>query len=263
MNTLWRHYAHIIVLDFEFHAPPGERPTPLCVVAQDLCTSRVLRAWLYESTPPAWPWMPTPETLVVAYFASAEMACFLALDWPFPVRLLDLYTEYRNLTSGWSMPAGYGLLGAMSAFGLEGMAALTKEDMRQLAIRGGPYTAAEREALVHYCQDDVEALARLLPVMLPYIDLPRALWRGRYMCAVARMEWTGTPCDTDSLTEIRSQWDMVRSRLARAVNPQYGVFVPAEQPVLDPESSFGAAVLQTAAVHGLNPYHLAVAATQV
>ena len=41
------------------------------------------------------------------------------------------------------------------------------------------------------------ALERLLPAMLPRIDLPRALLRGRYMKAAAAMEHNGTPIDTD------------------------------------------------------------------
>jgi hypothetical protein len=37
----------------------------------------------------------------------------------------------------------------------------------------------------------VDALARLLPARLPGLDLRRALFRGRYTAAVARMEWAG------------------------------------------------------------------------
>ena len=59
------------------------------------------------------------------------------------------------------------------------MAALSREEMRELVLRGGPWTDAEREAILEYCESDVAALARLLPVMLPSIDLPRALLRGR------------------------------------------------------------------------------------
>ena len=55
------------------------------------------------------------------------------------------------------------------------------------AIRGGPYTEAEQLALLDYCQTDVDELAELLTAMLTRIDLPRALLRGRYMQAVARM----------------------------------------------------------------------------
>ena len=77
------------------------------------------------------------------------------------------------------VPCGHGLLGALRLFGLDGIEAAEKDSMRQLAMRGGSYTADERRALLDYCQTDVDALARLLPALLPQIDLPRALLRGR------------------------------------------------------------------------------------
>ena len=68
--------------------------------------------------------------------------------------------------------------------------------MQDLAIRGGPWTSEEREALLAYCESDVLALAKLLPAMEPELDLSRAVaCRGRYMGAVARMEWAGVPID--------------------------------------------------------------------
>jgi hypothetical protein len=76
------------------------------------------------------------------------MTCYLALGWPFPTRMLDLYPEFKALTCGRTVPHGHGLLGALAYFGLEGLAAVEKEDRRQLAQRGGPYTAVEREALL-------------------------------------------------------------------------------------------------------------------
>ena len=59
--------------------------------------------------------------------------------------------------------------------------------MRALVLRGGPWSADERAAILSYCESDVAALVRLLPAMLSTIDLPRALLRGRYMTAAARM----------------------------------------------------------------------------
>ena len=38
-----------------------------------------------------------PDVLFVAYFASAELGCHLALGWPLPARVLDLYAEFRNV----------------------------------------------------------------------------------------------------------------------------------------------------------------------
>ncbi len=96
--------------------------------------------------------------------------------------------------------------------------------MRELALRGGPYSSSERGALLDYCQSDVDALAKLLPVMLPKIDLPRALLRGRYMAAVARMEHTGVPIDTIPLNLMRRHWDGIQVQLIAEVDRDYGVF---------------------------------------
>ena len=105
-------------------------------------------------------------------------------DWKF----LDLFTEFRNLTNGLPTPCGRGLLGALVYFALDAMAAQEKDTMRDLAIRGGPWKPEEKAALLVYCESDVVALERLLPKMAPTLDVERALLRGRYMTAAARME---------------------------------------------------------------------------
>jgi hypothetical protein len=236
----------------------GEHPIPLCLSARELLSGRRYATWLEGSASPTPPWSTEADALFVTYYGSAEMSCFLALGWPFPARLLDLYVEFRGLTCGRQVPHGHGLLGALAAFGLEGMASAQKVDMRQLAMRGGPYVASERKALLTYCANDVDALVRLLPAMVPHLDIPRGLLRGRYMQAAARMEWTGVPIDVDTLTELRAQWHVIRHHLAREVNRTCGVFVPTGT-ALDPESRVGAAVLHTAAAHGIDPYQLAAA----
>jgi DNA polymerase I len=38
--------------------------------------------------------------LFVAYYASAELGCFKALGWPMPVRILDLFVEFRCHLNG-------------------------------------------------------------------------------------------------------------------------------------------------------------------
>src|SRR5262249_51922505 len=73
------------------------------------------------------------------------------------------------------------------------------------------------------CAGDVAALGRLLPAMLPHIDLPRALLRGRYMKAAA-MEWTGTPIDTDMLALLRTHWTGIHDELIRQIDADYGVY---------------------------------------
>ena len=72
----------------------------------------------------------------------------------------------------------------------------------------------------------------------------------------------GRPLRRGTLHELRTQWDVLRHRLAREVNRICGVFVPTGL-VLDPQSRVGAAVLATASARGLDPYHLAVAVDHV
>src|SRR4051794_26991876 len=162
-------YREVWCLDFEFRAPDGERPEPLCMVARELRTGRELRLWRGELLPGRPPFRLDEQTLFVAYYASAEFGCFLALDWPMPLRILDLFAEFRATTNGRRTPCGAGLLGAMVWHGLDGMAADEKDEMRALAMRGGPYNEGERRAMLAYCAADVDALARLLPAMLPEI----------------------------------------------------------------------------------------------
>jgi hypothetical protein len=138
---------------------------------------------------------------------------------------LDLYAEFRNRANGPVPPNGFGLLGALTFHGLDAMDAAEKESMRKLAIRGGPWTAEEQRALLAYCEADVMALDKLLPAMLPAIDLPRAVaCRGRYMGAVARMEWAGVPVDRVILSRLRAGWAWIQDQLIAEVDSRFGVF---------------------------------------
>ena len=209
-------FRAVWLVDFEFSAPPGARPTPVCMVAREFKSGRTIR--LFQDALQAPPFEVGPETLFVAFYASAELGCHLALGWPTPERVLDLYIEFRALTNGFPTPFGRGLLGALAWFGLDAMDAVEKESMRELATRGGPWTPEERVALLAYCQSDVESLARLLPVMLPRIDLLRALLRGRYIAAVARIERAGVPIDTITYSRFQANWDHMQMIIIRELD---------------------------------------------
>lgn len=152
------------------------------------------------------------------------MLCHLVLGWDVPLNILDLYVEFRCITNGLPTQSGTGLIGAMVYHGLPVMEAAEKTAMRDLAIRGGPFTQEEREDLLDYCESDVRALEKLLPAMLPKIDLPRALLRGRYMAAVACMEHAGVPIDTPSLNILKERWDDIQERLIADVDENYNIY---------------------------------------
>src|SRR5512132_279185 len=216
-------FREVWAADFEFGSDSYGRQKPVCVVAKELKTGRTIRLWEDEFGP-APPYQVGNDTLFVAFFASAEFWCHLALGWPMPRRVLDLFTEYRCLTNG---PKGVkaSLLKALDRFGLGSIEVGEKEEMRHLAMRGGPWTAEERHDLLAYCQSDVVALERLLPAMLPYLELPYALLRGRYMIASARMEYHGVPIDLVTLERLRRHWPDIQDSLIADIDTDYGVFV--------------------------------------
>jgi DNA polymerase-1 len=225
-------YREVWAADFEFQAVDGERPVPVCLVARELRSGRLLRLW-HDELGPEPPFPTDAGALFVAYYASAELGCFLALGWPMPVRILDLFTEFRAAINGLKPFCGFGLLGALAWHGLDGIAPAEKDAGRALVLRGGPWTTAEKLVILDYCQSDVDALTALLSRMLPGIlarqpdprmALGQALLRGRYMAAAARMEWTGVPIDTDTLARIRANWDDIKVKLIEKIDARYGVY---------------------------------------
>jgi DNA polymerase family A len=216
-------FREIWAVDFEFIAGAGERPVPVCLCARELRSGREIRLWRDELGP-APPYPIDAGSLFVSFYASAELGCHLALGWPLPERILDLFTEFRCRTNGFTVPAGNGLIGALTAFGLDTMGAVEKDEMRALVMRGGPWSDDERTAVLEYCMSDVDALARLLPAMLPRIDLPRALLRGRYMAAAARIEHNGVPIDVSMLDKLRRYWAPIQDKLIERIDANYGVF---------------------------------------
>ena len=148
---------NVWVEDFEFHQPRDESPTPICYVAKELGSGQVIRLWDGEMRRRRTSPIPTgPDTLHVAYYMPAEASCRLALGWPLAERAVDLFCEYRVYRNGLDEKPDNRLLAAVSHFGISAIEAVEKTEMRDLAIRGGPFTRAEKADLLDYCASDVE-----------------------------------------------------------------------------------------------------------
>ena len=218
-------FRQVWAVDFEYGAPSGERPDPVCMVARELRSGTNVRLWQDELRSRRLPpYSLGRDSLFVAYYASAELGCHLALGWPLPERVLDLCAEFRAVTNGKRITCGKDLLGALAQHGLPAMDAAEKDSMRQLVLSGGPWSEQQQRDILDYCESDVDALAKLLPRMLPRLDLPRALLRGQYMAAAAHMEHTGVPIDTCTLGQLRTHWDSLKSSLIAEIDRDYGVF---------------------------------------
>jgi hypothetical protein len=206
------------------------------LVAWEFRTKRKIRLWQDElGTFP--PYSIGPQSLFVAYLASAEIGFHLVLGWPQPARILDLYVEYRNRYN--CLPTiveqklykkdekkikKNSLIGALVQFGLDTIGISEKQEMIDLILTGGPWSAAQKLAILDYCESDVAGLDRLLSAMLPHLDVPRSLYRGRYMASVASMEAVGVPIDVELLTRLRDRWEQIEQELIARVDAQYGVY---------------------------------------
>ena len=218
-------FENIFAVDFEFRADRGERPSIVCMVVKELRTGDEQRYWRDELLAmQTAPFDVGDDSLVVAYSATAEIACFLELGWPVPVNILDLYVEHRVETKGKDLPCGNGLIGALACRGLAHIDAGEKEEMRRLVIERREWSDAEKRAILAYCASDVDALIALLPVMAAGIDWARALVRGRSAAATANMERTGVPIDLLLHKRLVANWQPLQLALIADVDVGFGVY---------------------------------------
>ena len=144
-------FKEIWAVDFEFHqgGVEGNQQIPVCVVGKELRTGRYIRVWQddFKDKPP---YPINDDTLIIAYFASAEIHCHLSLNWPIPKNLIDCFAEFRVLTNGGPTIRGNGLLGALAYFGINSIDNEEKTSMRDLILSGGPWTINEKMAILEY-----------------------------------------------------------------------------------------------------------------
>src|ERR1700730_370967 len=216
-------FHEVVVVDTEFTIAAGERPVPVCLVAHELRSGRRFRIFKNDFRPTP-PYATGPDVLFVAYFATAELGCYRVLGWSMPERVLDLFAEFRNRTNGLPTPSGRGLLGALIYYGLDASGATEKKEMQEAIGTGTWHGRYSSEAILDYCESDVVATKRLLQAMLPGIDLPRALLRGRYMVAVSAMEHTGVPIDVETLARLRHGWTGMQDQLIAEIDRDYDVY---------------------------------------
>jgi hypothetical protein len=216
-------FEEIVLVDFEFNGKEGNRPNVVCLVAHELRSGRRFRIW-HDQLGTEPPYRCDDKTLFVAYYASAELTCHLQLGWPMPNNVLDLFTEFRRLTNNSSdrQPAA-GLLDALDHFKLDSIDARAKEFWRDTVLRGEPWMPGEHGGIFDYCETDVEALKKLLPVM-PLPNFCRSLLRGNYMRADAWMRHWGIPIDKPLADDFSAYWGDLRQEMIADLNTRFPFF---------------------------------------
>jgi hypothetical protein len=220
--------GRIVVCDFEFAEDRFGFPVVRCVAFHDLTTGERGTLWAdaLSSSPPA---VFTEDYVLVAFAAKAELSCFLALGWPFPPQVLDLFFLYKRVINGDPGNKGSGLLQASVSYGIQHkFTEVQKHHFQMLAAKlEHQYSEKERVELQEYCFEDVRVTAELYLQMAEEGLPPNAYHWGEYAKAQTAMELEGLPANRAKYECIRDnkeqlQRDVIDQLLA---DPRYeGVY---------------------------------------
>lgn len=202
----WR-YASIWIVLVKVEARSGEPLAPLALVAKNASTEQMIELGVPKLLSVKHPPYPTgAQALLVTINANEVVACHLALGWRLPERIVDLMIEVRNLSNGNRQKVVGGLAGALLWFGQPTAGAFS--------LSTSPQSMRDR----------MFAVARLYSAMRVSLDLGHALLRGRYCCAVARIEANGIPIDRRVVDKLRSNWPATKSKVVEILDGDFGVF---------------------------------------
>ncbi|MEZ5818923.1 MAG: DNA polymerase [Hyphomicrobiaceae bacterium] len=198
-------FAEIWLVVWSADAIAGACLAPRAVVASMPGATPVVVEFPTDGTKAARrpPYSTSAKALLVTIDAQVLVGCHLALGWPVPARTIDLLIEFRVSSNGQRRSSAPRLRGALRWLGQS--------------------SASERGTAVDMLERRLAALEQLWTVMAPSLDLGRALLRGRYLAAVARIERTGVPIDVNLVSRMRTAWHDVRQRVAREIDDGFGV----------------------------------------
>lgn len=247
----------VIVFDTEYISRPGERPILTCLAALELRTGRTWQFWCEElASMTTAPFPSGPGAVWVVFGGTGDCQCIQELGWK-PPYVIDIYSEYSAITNGLRQEhspddeqktkegkrkrkSNRSLLHALKKYGIPSMGEDAKEEARLMVLSGGPWDSAQRKHILDYCLDDVRLTGRLLERMREEgdLDLPAALWRGRYVPCAAAMESYGIPIDVPTHTLLAENWGTIQQGLIRTVDVNYNVFDEAGSFKLDRFGSY-------------------------
>jgi DNA polymerase I len=257
-------FTNVVVADFEFETSGGDynlrlgdMPVPLCMVAhvlnENLQHVHTVRMWRGEFSK-APPFDIDDNALFVAYSAQAEMMCFIALGWQFPVHIFDQYTAYLAATN---ILLPYNpdekrtkerkrLSDACRRYGITGWERIDKEEISK-DIGEGRWREYGQEAVYNYCEEDVRMSVLLLRaqlrdragavgrILLPAADVERVLhWSNYSAKTVAQIQAHGMPIDMALWNLVQENKRAVVNALRQAFDPSYG----SDDPIFDEDGKF-------------------------
>jgi len=207
-REIWEH-------DFEYRQDQNHCPVPVALFAKEHRTGAEIsmrREQLLTST--RLPFGQGADTLVTSYSNVAELNCLNTLGYPIPPNLLCTYTETCAAINGLDIDGltekRPSILEACDLFDIPHMTKECKARMRDLILNNTEYTEEQWCEIEKYNREDVLEEGAVLEAIAPRIDLPAALFRGRYAKAVSPTELRGLPTDVDYLRELETDWQALR-----------------------------------------------------
>jgi DNA polymerase-1 len=205
----------------------GDAITPLCLVAIEMRSGRVVRLWQDDGRFPPYPL--DSDALIVSHMSTAEFGFHVACNWGQPAATFDTYVEFRHYTNDGSAESKdrgkgfYSLAGALRYFLDDTVDTAHKEEMRDQILQGPPFTHADRASILEYCENDTWNLARLFAHLVPTIrSLPHALARTRFAWTLAQQERRGVPVDP-FIDQLRERWDAMQVALVAKLD-KFGIY---------------------------------------
>ena len=202
----------------------GDAATPLCLVAREMRSGRVIRLW-QDELGPFPPYRLDNEALVIGYMLAAEFGFHRAKGWGEPACAIDAYLEFRHFMNDGSVKSGdrekgfYGLGGALRYFCEDNIDIAHKDTMRDRILQGPPFSTQEQHEIQSYCDDDTVGLARLVPHIVPTIrSLEHAMFRAKFQWVIAGQERRGVPINLPLVKKVRRYWQGMRLDLVRELD---------------------------------------------
>jgi DNA polymerase-1 len=216
-------------VDFEFRQDCNHLPVPVAMFAKEHRTgteiSPLRRDQLLKLR--RAPFDTGPGVLITSYSIMAELACFRVLSWPMPRHLLCSYFETAAAINGLDIVGleekRPGLLEACDLFAIPHMPKDYKKHLRDLILNNDSYSDEQWREIADYNRDDVLLTIPRLEAIAPAIDVPAALFRGRYATAVVDMEARGIPVSARHLAALREQWQALRMFFIRR-DDEFGLY---------------------------------------
>ena len=227
-------FKKIVVVDTEFQSDISNSycTKALCAVYKDLKTEQTLKIWDYEENNLAQHHFDFEETLLVCFYATAEVGYFLKQLMGRPPYIFDCWTEYAKL---YKNNRDLSLLAASTAYSYPNpISKEEKEKFRDMCIKQNTWNKKEREEILNYCEGDVLMNEHVFYKVLNDLEnicgndyetlLEQAMARGQSMACYAKVTNNGMSIDIPKLNDFNEYWLLVKNEVIKKLNSELNLW---------------------------------------